>query len=271
MFASIRFAIRVSGIAVTLRHKRASVPWAKFGSRFKRQATKAACSFCAVDSKNGMFQRTLPLSLPLGSLLLLPSFLWVLCSMAGVGCSVRVDALYRDWSRSSGKGPVIARLGDIQVRAADVRFTARNRTITPATFQDLAPHDQELVLKQLLIRRRLIAEGSLAGDFNTPAARAFLLPRLERLLEEYHLRRQSAGIGTSPAVPPKAVLAAFLRGRGKDPKLAEGLGKTLQRRLEADRLKRARRKATLRILKELSPKIALGGFRAQQSPGGGAR
>ncbi len=180
----------------------------------------------------------------------LPSALFLVATVSVCGaCRPGIAGLYQAWSAGTEQGQVLARLGKLQLRASSVFFSTQERTITPQEFARLALPQRELVLKQLLIRRQLIAEALRSGDFETEEARQYLLPRLERLLEEYHLKRLAQRRGRE-VLPPEAAVRRLLEKRGRNPELAPTVRAELAAHVDEERLRRARREVVRRILRE---------------------
>lgn len=184
---------------------------------------------------------------------------------AGAGCAPGIAELQQSWSKTKKRGVTVAAARDLSLSSGEVYYSTRRGTITPDSFQKMGPHEQSIVLKKLIVRRRLIAEGRAAGVYDSKEAQAYLLPRLEQILEEYQLDRLArAGTGTS-GLPPEPVLAEYLRRRGKSPDLAGPVAEQLKERWTAARLARVRREATARILREQALRLHLETRSAQAS------
>lgn len=103
-----------------------------------------------------------------------------------------IPDMYRDLLNSSSYGPVLAKSGEYEIRQSDANFARENLTVlTGEEITELPLNSRRLALTALMLRRLAIQEGLKDDIFNTPDAREYILPRLEKILEEYYYYKLS--------------------------------------------------------------------------------
>ncbi|MCB1315378.1 MAG: hypothetical protein KDK27_05450 [Leptospiraceae bacterium] len=111
---------------------------------------------------------------------------------------------------------VYARSGNVTLMKSELQYANQaGRVLTPDEILELPEGARRLLLKKLLLRKIAISKGENEDIYGTPEAAAYLLPRIEQLLEEYyyHSAGDFAGIEreTDRLKPGDAEIEEFLR------------------------------------------------------------
>jgi hypothetical protein len=100
--------------------------------------------------------------------------------------------MYKDWLSSSSNGPVLAKSGEYEIRQSEAYFARENLTVlTGEEISKLPLNSRRLALTALMLRRLAVQEGLKNDIFSTPDAREYILPRLEKIMEEYYYYKLS--------------------------------------------------------------------------------
>lgn len=118
---------------------------------------------------------------------------YLISSFFILGCSNnQISELYRSTRNSSKSGPVIVKAGNHQIQQGDSSFARDNYSVlTPVEIAELPSNSRRLALTALMLRKLTIEDGLDKGIFDTPDAHKYILPRLEKVMEDYYYYKLS--------------------------------------------------------------------------------
>lgn len=161
------------------------------------------------------------------------------------------------------EGRLLGKTGDVHVTEARFAYADGQRVVDSEKLSRVDTGVRRLYIQKHLLRQLVIERGLDEGIYNTPEAAAFLLPRLERAMEEYYYHQAGNFDHIEAEVkelrPDDATLARFAKtdpavrkaGLGQDAVAAET--DRILGRLAEVRMSRARQKIMSRLLKENPP------------------
>lgn len=89
-------------------------------------------------------------------------------------------------------GAAVVRAGTYIVHASETAFARENLSVLSAVDVATLPSNaRQLLLKRRMLRRLSIEDGIQRGIFESADAREYILPRLEKVLEDYYLYKMS--------------------------------------------------------------------------------
>jgi hypothetical protein len=117
------------------------------------------------------------------------------------------------------KGTVLGRTGDVVVGETDFFYAMSDTAVLSSDdLKAMEPGVRKLTIKKELLRRAVVASGIREGLYSDREAAEFLVPRLERLLEEYYYYKKGGYADierkTERAMPDDAALKELAE---KDP------------------------------------------------------
>ncbi len=113
-------------------------------------------------------------------------------SLLTTGCHEQHTLQFYRTLQGHATGPVVVRSGKHVVRKSETAFARQNMSaLTADEVADLPASARSLLLRRLMLRRLCIEDGLSRGIFDTDEARRFILPRLEKILEEYYIFERS--------------------------------------------------------------------------------
>ena len=130
-------------------------------------------------------------------------FLFFFCTLVSCGGSsadeaYRNLALYAKQTSASNSTSDLSirrkpagKFGNIILLNEELNYVLdNNRSLDHEALQEMSAALRSLVIKKQLLRRRIIELGMQAGIYDTPEAARFLLPRLEKILEDYYFSKK---------------------------------------------------------------------------------
>ncbi|MBI3395479.1 MAG: hypothetical protein HY042_06570 [Spirochaetia bacterium] len=132
----------------------------------------------------------------------------------------------------------IARSGPLEIKLNNFFYAgADGRVVSAGDLNIMDPGVRALTLKKELLRRSVVEDGIKDGLYSSPDAAAYVLPRLEKILEEYYYYRKGGfarlAAESEKFAPDDAALSALLKS---DPKLARSGAGMADLKRERERL-----------------------------------
>lgn len=175
------------------------------------------------------------------------------------------DQLKKDFDeRAVVTGRVLGKSGDATVTEGSFLYSDGNRVVDAARLKSISEGVRRLYIKKHLLRQIAIARGIDDDIYDSPEAAAFILPRLEKIMEEYYYHHEGrfdsiAARTRKELRPDDAALEEFVK---KNPAVKKaGLGRK-QVEAETDRvlgrvaemrMSRERQKIIEQLLKDSPP------------------
>lgn len=90
-------------------------------------------------------------------------------------------------SKSSATNARLGRFGEIDVDKDSFLYFESNRlTVDAGELESLSSSTRRLLIKKLLLRKMIIRTGMEEDIYNSPQAARYILPRMEKVLEDYY-------------------------------------------------------------------------------------
>lgn len=118
-------------------------------------------------------------------------------------------------SRATFKGDIIGRAGSVEISEKDFMYVdATGEAIGPRELRSMDPGLRAMLVKKALLRRMVIKKGMDEEIFENPEAIEYIIPRMEKIFEEYYYYRASnpsvVRREVEQVVPDEAALRALL-------------------------------------------------------------
>lgn len=121
-------------------------------------------------------------------------------------------------SQGSSPDGVLGTSGDIKVTRGDFRYASSDlESFSGKDLDQLPDGMRTLLIKKMLLRRMAVEQGLKEGIFDTPEAAGYILPRLERILDEYYYYQKAdferMQADSQKIIPDEEALKEFSKSR----------------------------------------------------------
>lgn len=166
--------------------------------------------------------------------------------------------------RSVAQGRLLGKSGDATVSEGDFLYSDGNRVVDADGLKSISEGVRRLYIKKYLLRKLAIERGVSDDIYDSPEAAAFILPRLEKIMEEYYYHHEGK-FGTIAARtkkelrPDDAALDEFMKKNpavkkaGADREQVEAEADRILGRVAEMRMSRERQKIIERLIKDSPP------------------
>ena len=98
--------------------------------------------------------------------------------------------LSRTITNTSKKSKIIGKFGNIKLRENELSYAVSlNKVKTINSLKQNSKSVRKLYIKKALLRKMIIQKGFSQNVYDSPEAAAFILPRLEKILEDYYFQK----------------------------------------------------------------------------------
>jgi hypothetical protein len=123
--------------------------------------------------------------------IVLPSLLFFMLVNA-CGKSLETERYYGKLEKITGvgEGSIVAEAGDIRLSEEAEYLLSERDTINLVKAQSLDASIRDLLIQKALLRKAAVREGLDKGYFGDEGAAHYILPRIEKILEDYYYVRE---------------------------------------------------------------------------------